>query len=287
MNNISIAFSSQATLGESPVWSQSKGRLLWVDTLAASLNVFDPATGHNIVHTMPSPLGFVTEAHEGQLLVGIGCHIERVDETTGKRQRIATAPHAQNGYRLNDAYLDPTGHLWVGLMDEGLSEGSGYLYRLAPNGVWETIDSGFTLINGIARSLDGGTLYVTDSRHGTIYAYEHDELSGEVGHRHRLIDIAPDEGKPDGLLIDQEGYLLSVLFDGAGIARISTDGDIMQRITLPVLRPTSCAFDSSHKYLFVTSARLGLSPTTLANMPASGSVLRIDYERIMRQGSTA
>ncbi|WP_083235923.1 SMP-30/gluconolactonase/LRE family protein [Halomonas caseinilytica] len=278
-----MALASQAFLGESPIWSQSRGRLLWVDTLAASLNIFDPATGHNIVHTMPSPLGFVTESHEGQLLVGIGCHVEKVDETTGKRQRIATAPHAQNDYRLNDAYLDPEGRLWVGLMDEGLSKDSGYLYRLDPNGMWKTVDSGFTLINGIARSLDGKTLYVTDSRHGTIYAYEHDILSGEIGHRRRLIDIAPEEGRPDGLSIDPEGCLLSVLFDGASIARISADGDILQSIALPVPRPTSCVFDGSNTSLFVTSARLGLSPTTLTDMPASGAVLRVDYERALRQ----
>ncbi|MDL4864831.1 SMP-30/gluconolactonase/LRE family protein, partial [Halomonas elongata] len=92
MKGISVAFSSQATLGESPVWSPSKGHLLWVDTLEASLNIFDPASGHNIAHALPAPLGFATETHEGQLLIGIGYHIEQVDETTGERQRIATAP---------------------------------------------------------------------------------------------------------------------------------------------------------------------------------------------------
>ncbi|MDN3524651.1 SMP-30/gluconolactonase/LRE family protein [Halomonas sabkhae] len=282
MKATSVAFSSQATLGESPVWSPSRGHLLWVDTLEASLNIFDPARGHNITHALPAPLGFVTETHKGQLLVGIGCHVEQVDETTGQRQRIATAPHARTGYRLNDAYLDPEGRLWVGLMDESLSEGSGYLYRLDPNGIWKTIDSGFTLINGIDRSLDGKTLYVTDSKRGAIYAYEYDISSGEASYRRRLTDIDPNQGKPDGLVVDQQGFLLSVLFDGAGIARISPNGDIVQKITLPVLRPTSCIFDSSNKYLFVTSARLGLSTTTLADMPASGSLLRIDHEQALQ-----
>ncbi|MBZ9559710.1 MULTISPECIES: SMP-30/gluconolactonase/LRE family protein [unclassified Modicisalibacter] len=281
MKGLSIALASQAELGESPVWSSHRGCLLWVDTLGASLNVFDPATGQNVTHAMPSPLGFVTETHEGQWLVGIGCHVERFDERSGNRQRIATAPHAKKGYRLNDACLDPAGRLWVGLMDENLSEDSGYLYRLDPDGIWHIIDSGFTLINGLAWSLDGKTLYVTDSRRGTIYAYEYDALSGEAGRRRKLVDIAPDEGKPDGLVVDQTGCLLSVLFDGASIARISPDGDIVQRIRLPVPRPTSCTFDGRHRHLFVTSARLGLSRATLANMPASGAVLKIDYQRML------
>ncbi|MDQ7728494.1 SMP-30/gluconolactonase/LRE family protein [Halomonas sp. SpR8] len=279
MNEVIVAFSSQAVLGESPVWSTSTARLLWVDTLGASLNVFDPVTSHNVVHAMPSPLGFVTETPAGQWFIGAGCDVEMVSRS-GERQLIATAPHGQEGYRFNDASLDPSGRLWVGLMNEGLKEGSGYLYRLDPEGAWHTIDSGFTLINGIDWSRDSKTLYVTDSLQGVIYAYDHDLLSGEVRNRRSLISISPDKGKPDGLTVDREGFLLSVLFDGAAIARISPEGQIDCMISLPVPRPTSCAFDDTGQYLFVTSARLGLSKSEIARAPASGALLRIDYQQV-------
>lgn len=281
MTGISVAFAGKALLGESPVWSRSSGRLLWVDTLGASLNVFDPATGQNIAYAMPGPLGFVAEISMGQLLIGSGCHVERVD-LSGERRRIATAPHAQEGYRLNDAHLDPSGRLWVGLMDEGLREGSGYLYRLDPDGVWHTIDFGFTLVNGINWSRDRRTLYVTDSRPGIIYAYDHDPMSGEVSNRRELVSFGADKGKPDGLTVDQAGCLLSVLFDGGAIARVSPTGDIMRLLALPVPRPTSCAFADNHQDLYVTSARLGLSKSELAGAPESGALLRIDYERTLK-----
>ena len=75
MNEVTVAFSSQAVLGESPVWSASTHRLLWVDTLGASLNIFDPITGQNVAHAMPSPLGFVAETPAGQWIIGTGCQL--------------------------------------------------------------------------------------------------------------------------------------------------------------------------------------------------------------------
>lgn len=277
MTGVSVAFAGQAVLGESPVWSRSRARLLWVDTLGASLNIFDPATGQNIACAMPSPLGFVVETHAGQLIIGNGCHVELVGRS-GERRRIATAPHAQAGYRLNDACLDSSGRLWVGLMDEKLKDGSGYLYRLDPDGVWHTIDSGFKLINGIDWSRDGKRLYVTDSLHGIIYVYDHDPRSGAVRNRRTLIHIGLETGKPDGLVVDREGVLLSVLFDGAAIARISPAGNILGLLELPVPCPTSCTFADSDQCLYVTSARLGLSKSELEEAPESGALLRIDYD---------
>ncbi|WP_243207476.1 MULTISPECIES: SMP-30/gluconolactonase/LRE family protein [unclassified Pantoea] len=282
VNGISVIFSGKALLGESPVWSRSRARLLWVDTSGASLNFFDPATGRNVEYSMPGPLGFVVEKNTGELLVGIGCHIELIDRA-GKRQRIATAPHAQEGFRLNDARLDSSGRLWVGLIDEELKQGAGYLYRLDPDGKWHTVDSGFTLINGMCWSPDWKILYVTDSRRGIIYGYDNDLRSGEVSNRREVVTIDPKKGKPDGLIVDQDGFLLSVLFDGAAIARISPEGVIERYINLPVQRPTSCAFAGDNRYLYVTSARLGLSEKHLEKMPFSGALLMIDYKRALKQ----
>ena len=280
MNGVSVVFPGKAVLGESPIWSRSRARLLWVDTLGASLNFFDPATGRNVEHAMPGPLGFVAEKNTGELIIGIGCHVELIDRV-GKRRRIATAPHAQEGFRLNDASLDSSGRLWVGLIDEELKDGSGYLYRLDPDGKWHTVDSGFTLINGISWSPDWKTFYVTDSRRGIIYGYDNNPCLGEVSNRREVVTINPQKGKPDGLIVDQDGFLLSVLFDGAAIARISPEGEIERWLDLPVQRPTSCAFADNGHYLYVTSARLGLSETLLEKMPYSGALLMIDYKRAL------
>ncbi|MCK1144391.1 SMP-30/gluconolactonase/LRE family protein [Providencia stuartii] len=280
MNNISVAFPSKSILGESPIWSPLRARILWVDTLGASLNFFDPITSQNVEYALPSPLGFVVEKITGELIVGIGCYIELIDKT-GKRQRIATPPHAHVSFRFNDAKLDPFGRLWVGLIDQDLKEGTGILYRLDPDGKWHTVDSGFTLINGISWSLDWRTLYVTDSLCGVIYGYDMDPISGKISNKRIMTSINSKEGKPDGLIVDKHGFLLSVLFDGAAIARISPEGEVERWLQLPLHRPTSCTFADNEDYLYITSARLGLSETHLKMRPQSGSLLVLDYKRAL------
>lgn len=279
MSAVSVAFPSQAILGECPVWSRSRNRLLWVDTLAPTLNMFDPVANKNVALPMPSPIGFVAENFAGELIVGIGCDIGRVDDA-GSVSIVATAPHARAGFRLNDARFDSQGRLWVGLMDEELSEESGYLYCFDPDGTWHECDRGFTLVNGLDWSRDERTLYVTDSRKGNIYAYDYDPASGEIGDRQLLVYIDPNKGKPDGLTVDFEGFLLSVLFDGGAIIRIDPDGNIYSTIELPVPRPTSCAYSSDGRQLYVTSARLGLTDDELEAFPISGALLRLDCGKI-------
>lgn len=283
---IETAVSSRAALGESPVWSESRKRLLWVDTLGQEFHSYDPLTGLDEVLAMPDVIGFVAEGTSGALIVALGCDLAHIT-SIGEAERFAAAPDGGTSYRLNDGKYDAQGRLWVGLMANDLSEGSGILYRYDPDGSWHRCDSGFTLVNGLDWSRDGRTLFVTDSRQGDIYAYDYDAASGDISGRRRFIHIDAELGKPDGLTIDRDGYLLSVLFDGSAILRIAPDGRVDRTITLPVPRPTSCAFAGDGRRLYVTTARLELSIADLAAAPASGSLLRLDYAATCGLGSAS
>lgn len=281
MSAVSVALRSQAILGECPVWSRSRGRLLWVDTLAPGLNLFDPVSGENETISVGGPLGFVAErGSDGELLLGIGCDVASLD-ATGTLSTLASAPHSAPGFRFNDARLDFYGRLWIGLMDESLGEGSGLLYRFDTDGSWHECDNGFTLINGLDWSPDNRTLYVTDSRRGEIYAYDFDLETGVIANRRVWFRMDTADGKPDGLLVDPHGYLLSVLFDGATVLRLAPDGSPAGRVDLPVPRPTSCALSPDGSRLYVTTARLGLSAEELADAPWSGALLSLPYPDVM------
>ncbi|UZD69340.1 SMP-30/gluconolactonase/LRE family protein [Brucella sp. JSBI001] len=275
MSEASVVLTSQAILGECPLWSRSRDRLLWVDTLAPTLNLFDPVTGENEAIAATAPLGFVAE-RDGDLFLGLGCDVAKLD-SSGAMRTITSAPHAAQGFRLNDARFDVRGRLWIGLMDEALTEGSGWLFRFDPDGSWHECDSGFTLINGLDWSPDNRTLFVTDSRRGTIYAYDFNAEAGTIANRRVWFQMEIADGKPDGLFVDPLGYVLSVLFDGAAILRLAPDGSLAGRADLPVPRPTSCALSLDGSRLYVTTARLGLSADELAAAPWSGALLALPY----------
>lgn len=61
--------------------------------------------------------------------------------------------------------------------------------RYDPDGIWHTLDQGFTLINGLDWSPDRQTLYVTDSRAPAIYAYDHDPVTGAIGGRRTFVRL--------------------------------------------------------------------------------------------------
>ncbi|WP_072133217.1 SMP-30/gluconolactonase/LRE family protein [Winslowiella iniecta] len=266
----------RSILGESPLYSRARDAIIWVDTYGGKLHFLHPVSHSYRCIDVPSPIGFVAEDTNGRLLTGIGCEIWLLNNHD-RLERLTVCPAAREGYRLNDARFDVAGRLWIGLIDERLTPGSGQLFRYDADGSWHDIDGDFTLINGLDWSLDGRSLYVTESHGGTIYAYDFDPATGRAASKRNVFSVNPAEGKPDGLLVEPSSCLLSVLFDGAAILRITPDGRIAKRYALPVPRPTSCAFSADYDTLFVTSATLGLSESSLAACPLSGSLLALPW----------
>ncbi|TQV70750.1 SMP-30/gluconolactonase/LRE family protein [Exilibacterium tricleocarpae] len=279
--DISKAVEIDATIGESPVWSAKHKRLLWIDITGRKLHAYDPAAGRNETLDLPEVVGALAEDPSGALTLGLGCDLARL-MPEGKAEAFARAPHAGPSFRFNDGKYDRKGRLFTGLMNTVRRKESGILYRYDPDGAWHVCDEGFDLPNGLEWSRDGLTFYFTDSHKGEIYAYDFDPESGELSHRRLFFSIDPAVGKPDGLTIDADGFLLSVLFDGYAILRIDPDGKVERRIRLPVPRPTSSAFSEDRRHLFVTTARIGLSAADLGAAPASGALLQLDYEGALK-----
>lgn len=278
---ITVAAAADATIGESPVWSEQRNRLLWIDITGRRLHSFDPAGGGNDVVDTPAVVGLVAESPAGQIVLGLDCALAHCS-SDGEIEYIAHAPDSDPAFRFNDGKHDAQGRLWTGMMNKEGKKESGILYRFDPDGTWHVADTGFDLPNGLGWSLDGRTFYFTDSHRGKIYAYDFDPGSGEIGNRRQFFGMDPADGKPDGLTVDAEGCLLSPLFDGSAIVRIAPDGSLDRLIHLPVPRPTSCAFAGDGRTLFVTTARFGLSDAQLAGAPLSGNLLSLDYEEVLR-----
>lgn len=269
---VATAVDAAAILGECPLWSERRQRLLWVDTQGRTLNFFDPRTGGNESWPMPDDVGMVAERADGKLLVALGCDLALVEDDR-TISRLGTAPHGRPGYRLNDGRVDDAGRLWIGLMDGAIGEGTGKLYRVDPDGRWAMMDENYTLINGLDWSPDRRTLYVTDSRAPCIYAFDTDPLMGSISNRRVFANFADGDGFPDGLLVDPDGTVWSTLFDGGAIRCFAPDGNVLRNLALPAPRPTSCTFGPDG-LLYVTTARLGLDTPALDRFPASGALLR-------------
>ncbi|WP_431103357.1 SMP-30/gluconolactonase/LRE family protein [Roseateles noduli] len=267
---------TRALLGEGPMWSPRDNALYWVDILTPSVHTHR-ASGVNTEIKLGTMASVVIPKATGGLLVATPGGLMTLDPDT-KRMSLLSHPEADRpGNRYNDGKCDRRGRLWVASMDMGTAANRGSLFRVDADGSWKRMDTGFTVPNGLGWSPDDRKMYFTDTYRRTIYQYDFDLLSGTIANRRELIVFGADDGRPDGLTVDDAGCLWVALWDAWHIARFSPDGREMHRIRMPVPRPTSCCFGgASLETLYVTSASVRLSEEALANAPLSGSLFALE-----------
>ncbi len=125
----------------------------------------------------------------------------------------------------------------------------------------------------------GSTMYFTDTPRGLIYAYAYDVRSGSISQRRIFVQVPEQDGQPDGLTVDSEGYVWSAHWGGYCVTRYDPNGQIERVVQLPVAQVTSCVFGSPELTdLYITSAWSGLNKAQRAAQPLAGDlfVLRTD-----------
>src|SRR5262249_16268294 len=100
---------------------------------------------------------------------------------------------------------------------------------------------------------------------------------GELGERRLFAQLVDNDGVPDGLTVDSEGYVWSAIWDGRRVVRYAPDGSLDHEIPMPVQRPTSCCFGGpSLNTVYVTSAVADLDACALKKGPLGGGLFAID-----------
>jgi sugar lactone lactonase YvrE len=269
---------ARCALGESPVWSERDGCLWYVDLRdTPAIHALDPASGTERRWPMPEDIGCIVPCDDGTFVAGLRSGFASFDPRSGALEYFLDPEPGLARTRLNDGKCDARGRLWCASMnpDSGLAEGT--LYVLEGSGRCRAVLPGWLTPNGMAWSPDGATMYMADTRRGTIEAFDFDEDAGELRNRRLFADLAALPGGPDGATVDSEGFLWSAIFDGGCLVRLDPRGRIDRVLRLPVSKPTSCTFGGpGHATLFVTTASRVLAPARLAAEPLAGQVLALD-----------
>ena len=127
--------------------------------------------------------------------------------------------------------------------------------------------------NGIGWSLDGKSMYYTDSPAKVIYAYDFDPLTGDIANRRPFIHTPDEEGFPDGLIVDSQGFIWSARWGGWKINRYDPTGKLERVISVPVEFPSSCVFGGEDLTdLYITSAWIDLGLERKDTQPSSGDI---------------
>ncbi len=252
---LEIIAEDDTLVGEAPLWDPSRQRLLWVDHWNKLVYQLYPATGAKaIISRDIHASGVALNYPEGMIFAGWeGIHLWH----NAKTRRCIASEHEGEKLVFNDILADPHGRVYAASIHWGEKgmERTGHLYLLQTSGALRIVDEGIELSNGLGLSPDNGTLYFADTSARKIYAYDVDSRTGDLSRKRVFAAVPREEGIPDGLTVDSEGFVWCAHWYGAQVVRYDPDGKVERRIPMPVRQVSSVAFGGKDlTELYITTA---------------------------------
>lgn len=282
--NAELIVDARNATGESPVWQTQENALYWVDIPAGRLHRWQP-DGKTDCWQADEMLACIARSPAGHWLGAQESGVFKlVPQTDGRlrSEKLAGVEHARPQMRFNDGRCDRQGRFWASTMQTNMgADAVGALYRYDPknDGIVDHLAAqieDLVVPNGLAFSPDGRTMYLSDSHPSRqlIWAFDYDIDSGTPHNRRTFVDMNSHPGRPDGAAVDAEGCYWICAIDAGQVLRFTPDGKLDRSVSLPVKKPTMCAFGGDRlDTLFVTSIRpQGID---LSDQPLAGGVFAL------------
>jgi sugar lactone lactonase YvrE len=254
MAQIDTVVSDGNLCGEGPVWDPARQRLIWNDMSSSLVYEYSPASRERRVLSRDLMVAGIALNDDGRLVFAgaTGLHLWRSPDDC----RTILAEHGGEKLNINDILAGSGGRLYFGTVYWGGAgmEKRGKLYRVEPDRSVYVEDDGIDLANGLGLSPDRRTLYFADSARRVIHAYDV-AADGSLSRRRAFVRVPRDEGLPDGLTVDREGFVWSAQWYGGQVVRYGPDGKAERRVKMPAKQVSSVAFGGPDlSDLYVTSA---------------------------------
>jgi sugar lactone lactonase YvrE len=238
------------------------GSFLVVDLLAGRLLAVDPAAqtpspAMRELLQLDDPLGAAAPTDDGGWIIAAGLGVA-VSYDASVSWLGRPEAEASTAMRMNDGATDPAGRFWATSMAYDGTPGAGSLYRVDRGGGLRHVLGGLTVPNGPCFSEDGRRMFLADSARGLIFALQVDPSTGDVGEQKVFARV--EGGSPDGMTVDDEGFLWSAVWGASCLHRYAPDGELVDVVAVPAQQPTKVAISPSRPgTLLVTTATYGLA----------------------------
>ncbi|WP_370262964.1 SMP-30/gluconolactonase/LRE family protein [Limnobacter sp.] len=250
------------TLAESPryahgqwVWLDIDGQVLyqlaqadlWAGPLKAALQQ----------HTLPEQMGCVlpTANPEQWVLLGrSGLWLF----ANGLCTRLLPAPFDTTKHRFNDGRADPQGRIWISTLVDARSPATAALYCIENQQVALKVPN-LIVGNGLAFTPRGDALFLSDTRHKTIWRYPYHQATGSLGEPKVIKHYTEGTARPDGACFTADGTYWVAVLEGHRLDCFSDDGRFLRSVPLPLAKPTMPCFGGP-----------GLNTLLVTGAPATG-----------------
>jgi sugar lactone lactonase YvrE len=269
-------FPSDCQLGEGSLWDTAQQRLYWVDIIAHKVFAFDPRNGSNLAFDVGESVGTVVLTKNDKLLLALRRGFAWLDPATGRLTHLVDPESDNPATRFNDGKCDPRGRFWAGTIREREGELGG-LYCLDEKLQVTKKLGGIRCSNGLVWTRDASRFYYTDTPTHEVWAFDYDAETATIADRRVALRIPGEVGAPDGMTIDAEDRLWIALWGGGKVLCYDPRNDtFVAEVEVPAKNVTSCAFGGPDLTdLYITTARVGVSPEELIRQPLTGSLFRV------------
>ncbi|MBC8163517.1 MAG: SMP-30/gluconolactonase/LRE family protein [Roseiflexaceae bacterium] len=244
------------TFTEGPVWL-SEGALLFSDIPESKMYRWQPGGSATVVRAPTGNGNGLTLDQAGRVLVCEHSTRRVVRLEPGGGETVLAERYG--GQRLNspnDIVVADDGAIYFtdppyGIAPEQQEQPHNGVYRLAPSGELTLVASDMGRPNGLAFSPDRSVLYVDDSQHRNLRAFDM-QPDGSLANGRVIADMDhPQPGSPDGMKVDCEGHLY--VTGATGVWVFEQDGTHLGVIATPE-RPSNLAWgDADRQTLYVTA----------------------------------
>ncbi len=238
--------------GESPLWHPDEQCLYWIDIDDGRMFRYNPSSGEHEQVYEGDVIGGLTLQADGDLLLfmarGAVCTWR-----DGEINAVITEIPEERETRFNDVIADPGGRVFCGTMPT--RDRLGRLYRLDRDITHTILLEGIGTSNGLGFTPDNEQMYYVDSPKREVYLFDYDRDSGDISNRRVFVKTPDDEGVPDGMTVDAEGYVWVAKWDGGCLVRYSPAGEEERQISFPARKVSSATFGGpDYTDIFVTTA---------------------------------
>lgn len=252
--------------GDGPLWDCRTGTLYWTDITGKRFYGWNWNTRrHKLIRSGFEIAGYAFQKAGGFVVVNAQ-GVWLWDGTGEPRLAIAEADGTK--CQMNHCIADPMGRLFAGSWFYDPSRADyplGHLIRVDTDGTAHVVDEGIHFANGLGFSPDQQTLYFSDSVARLVYAYDYRRKDGSLANRRVLRRFALEEGLPDGLTVDAEGFIWCALWFGGALVRLDPDGKVERKIETPARQTSSLTFGGPNwTDILITTAGL---PDSLSLAP--------------------
>lgn len=241
-------------LGEGPLWDPQEDLLYWVDSLAGLVYCHSPSQNTILSWSVHQMIGSLALRESGGAIVCLMDGFHYLDFDTGNLESVRLLEGEESRTRFNDGKTDRNGNFLAGSMgikirDKPLSA----LYRLNRDLSVDIMEPDVIVSNGPCFDPTGRVLYFNDGRR-RILAYDYDPESAGLANKRVFVDGAAMNIGTDGATVDQEGNLWVALIGSGEIGCIDPNGELIQKVAMPVQLPSSVMFGGTDlDILYVTS----------------------------------